>query len=276
MILRSLNHVLPPTGAGAERARPGRPGALGHRPGDAARKRPTRRSPPTPTCSAAGGSVVRVLSTACGLGIEGSGWAVRPDLIVTNAHVIAGADDTTVTTQGGIELDATAGLLPAATTTWRCCGSTATLPTLPISSEARRTAPTAAVLGYPENGPYAVTPARIGETRRDDQRGLLRQRADRAHDHRAARRRAQRQLGRAAGRRARARGRRRLRGDHGRRRAAASRSRPSRSAKRSGTPRAARRHRSLHALSARIGVGALQTGADARRHDFRRPTTYVQ
>ena len=57
---------------------------------------------------AAGGSVVRVLSTACGLGIEGSGWAVRPNLIVTNAHVVAGADDTTVTTQSGVELDATA------------------------------------------------------------------------------------------------------------------------------------------------------------------------
>ena len=51
--------------------------------------------------------MVRVLSTACGLGIEGSGWAVRPGLIVTNAHVVAGADDTTVTTQDGVELDAT-------------------------------------------------------------------------------------------------------------------------------------------------------------------------
>ena len=47
----------------------------------------------------AGRSVVRVLSTACGLGIEGSGWAVAPGLIVTNAHVVAGAEDTTVTTQ---------------------------------------------------------------------------------------------------------------------------------------------------------------------------------
>ncbi len=52
--------------------------------------------------------MVRVLSTACGLGIEGSGWAVRPNLIVTNAHVVAGATDTTVTTQSGVELDATA------------------------------------------------------------------------------------------------------------------------------------------------------------------------
>ena len=65
-------------GAGPQRARPRRPGALDRRPGDARSRRPTRRSPPTPTCCGAGRSVVRVLGTACGLGIEGSGWAVRP------------------------------------------------------------------------------------------------------------------------------------------------------------------------------------------------------
>ena len=78
LILRSLNDVLPPSRAAAERARPGRPGADGARPGRAGRParpgdrlRPRRRSH-------AGDSVVRVLSTACGLGIEGSGWAVEP------------------------------------------------------------------------------------------------------------------------------------------------------------------------------------------------------
>jgi S1-C subfamily serine protease len=40
----------------------------------------------------------------------------------------------------------------------------AELPTLPITSNRPSGAP-AAVLGYPENGPYTVTPARIGETR---------------------------------------------------------------------------------------------------------------
>jgi S1-C subfamily serine protease len=104
-----------------------------------------------------------VLSTACGLGIEGSGWAVRPDLIVTNAHVVAGATDTTVTTQSGVELDATAvyyepqndlALLRVA----------ANLPTLKVA-EGNSEGEEAAVLGYPENGPYTVTPARVGETR---------------------------------------------------------------------------------------------------------------
>ena len=49
----------------------------------------------------------KVLGTACGLGIEGSGWMAAPGLIVTNAHVVAGEDDTSVVTQSGATLDAT-------------------------------------------------------------------------------------------------------------------------------------------------------------------------
>ena len=56
----------------------------------------------------AGGSTVRVLGTACGLGVEGSGWVAGIGLVVTNAHVVAGQDDTTVSVEGGAELDATA------------------------------------------------------------------------------------------------------------------------------------------------------------------------
>ena len=51
---------------------------------------------------------MRVLGTACGLGVEGSGWVAGPGLVVTNAHVVAGEDDTTVSLEGGSELDATA------------------------------------------------------------------------------------------------------------------------------------------------------------------------
>src|SRR5262249_15063243 len=41
-------------------------------------------------------SVVKVLGTACGIGIEGSGWFATADLVVTNAHVVAGEHDTNV------------------------------------------------------------------------------------------------------------------------------------------------------------------------------------
>ena len=38
--------------------------------------------------------------TACGLAIEGSGWVAAPDVVVTNAHVVAGESDTTVEVGG--------------------------------------------------------------------------------------------------------------------------------------------------------------------------------
>jgi len=162
LILRSLNDVLPPTGPllnALDRVDPA-PTVLGP------------AAPVAPPDSAiasdsdvlhASDSVVRVLSTACGLGIEGSGWAVAPEIVVTNAHVIAGSDDTTVTTQGGAQLDATPVYYePRLDLALLRVG--AALPPLSISDE-RREGEDAAVLGYPENGPYALSPARIGETR---------------------------------------------------------------------------------------------------------------
>lgn len=162
LILRSLNDVLPPTGPllnALDRVDPA-PTVLGPA---APVAPPDQAIASDPDVLQAGGSVVRVLSTACGLGIEGSGWAVEPEIVVTNAHVVAGADDTTVTTQNGTQLDATPIYYePRLDLALLRVG--AALPTLPISSE-RREGEDGAVLGYPENGPYKLSPARIGETR---------------------------------------------------------------------------------------------------------------
>ncbi|HET7122221.1 MAG TPA: MarP family serine protease [Solirubrobacterales bacterium] len=162
LILRSLNDVLPPTGPllnALDRVDPA-PSVLGPA---APVAPPDQRIVADRDVLAAGDSVVRVLSTACGLGIEGSGWVVEPGVVVTNAHVIAGADDTTVTSQDGAELDATPIYYdPDQDLALLRIG--AELPTLPLSSR-RPEGSDAAVLGYPENGPYAVAAARIGETR---------------------------------------------------------------------------------------------------------------
>jgi S1-C subfamily serine protease len=162
VILGGLDDMLPPSGGvldALDRVDPA--------PSISGPATPTKRPDPRIAADSAvvraSASVVRVLSTACGLGIEGSGWAVRPNLIVTNAHVIAGADDTTVTTVTGVELDATA-VYYQPEDDLALLRVDARLPTLPISIERQVGAP-AAVLGYPENGPYTVTPARIGETR---------------------------------------------------------------------------------------------------------------
>jgi S1-C subfamily serine protease len=162
LILRSLNDVLPPTGPILN--------ALGRvDPAPAVVGPTTPLAPPDPAISGdpdvlrAGGSVVRVLGTACGLGIEGSGWVAAPGIVVTNAHVVAGEGDTTVSTQEGATLPATPvrydpendlALLRVETE----------LPALPLAPEPR-SGIASAVLGYPENGPYAVAPARLGETR---------------------------------------------------------------------------------------------------------------
>jgi S1-C subfamily serine protease len=162
VILRGLNDVLPPSGPllnALDRVDPA-PSVLGPA---APVRAPSTEIAADPDVLAAGASVVRVLSTACGLGIEGSGWAVEPGLIVTNAHVVAGADDTTVTTQGGVELEATP-VYYAPEQDLALLRVGADLPTLPLAAQRHAGAP-AAVLGYPENGPYALTPARLGETR---------------------------------------------------------------------------------------------------------------
>jgi S1-C subfamily serine protease len=36
------------------------------------------------------GATVQIIGTACGLGVQGSGWVMRPGLVATNAHVVAG------------------------------------------------------------------------------------------------------------------------------------------------------------------------------------------
>lgn len=162
LILRSLNNVLPPSGPilnALNRVDPA-PSIVGPATPVAA---PDPAIAADPDVIAAGASVVRVLGTACGLGVEGSGWVVAPGLVVTNAHVVAGEDDTTVTTQGGASLDATPvhydpendlALLRV----------DAELPVLAIAPEPQ-SGTAAAVLGYPENGPYLAAPARLGETR---------------------------------------------------------------------------------------------------------------
>jgi S1-C subfamily serine protease len=113
---------------------------------------------------AASRSVVRVLGTACGLAIEGSGWVAAPDTVVTNAHVVAGEQDTTV------EVGGRSPSLPARAIAFDPTDDVAVLsvPDLGLSSLRLVSAPPSgragAILGYPENGPFEVRSARIGRT----------------------------------------------------------------------------------------------------------------
>jgi S1-C subfamily serine protease len=109
-------------------------------------------------------SVVRVVGTACGLGIEGSGWVAGADLVVTNAHVVAGEADTVVQPGGdppGLRAHVVAFDPHDDVAILRVPG----LHERPLSLAADPAPGTAAaIMGYPEDGPFDVEPGRIGRT----------------------------------------------------------------------------------------------------------------
>ncbi|MEA2402981.1 MAG: hypothetical protein QOK00_3384 [Thermoleophilaceae bacterium] len=126
---------------------------------------PDARIPRDPQVRAAARSVVKVLGTACGLGVQGSGWVAGDGVVVTNAHVVAGQDDTTVQLRGaGPHLDAQAIWFDTRNdlAVLRVSGVAGVRP---LRLNERAPAGTSgAILGFPENGPFDVEPARLGGT----------------------------------------------------------------------------------------------------------------
>src|SRR4030095_732253 len=95
-------------------------------------------------------SVVRVLGTACGLGVSGSGWVVSPGLVVTNAHVVAGERDTTIDSVNAPPLPAQAVAFDSKNdvAVLRVSGG---LNAPPLTQAEPREGQTAAIMGFPEN-----------------------------------------------------------------------------------------------------------------------------
>ena len=163
-ILKELNTRLPPSGPllnALARFDP-LPGITGPDPNVGP---PDSRIARDPQVRGAGRSVVRVLGTACGLGVQGSGWIAGDGIVVTNAHVVAGQDDTSVQLEGedprhdadAIWFDADNDLAIL-----RSSGVSGA-PALGLNTDAAA-GTSGAVLGFPENGPYDVQPARLGQT----------------------------------------------------------------------------------------------------------------
>lgn len=164
-VLRQLNGALPPSGPilnALARFDPlpqlAGPGAEVAPPSAAVLREPGVR--------AAAPSVVRVLGTACGLGVEGSGWVAAPGLVVTNAHVVAGEQDTVVQAPGD-----TTDSRPATLVHFDVRNDLAVLRVDGLGAPALETAASpasgtaGAILGYPLNGPFDVEAGRIGEAR---------------------------------------------------------------------------------------------------------------
>jgi S1-C subfamily serine protease len=107
--------------------------------------------------------VVRVLGTACGVGVEGSGWFATDDLVVTAAHVVAGERDT------GVEIPGLSGEHAADVVAFDPHNDIAVLRVQQRASFALplvdpQPGAAVAVVGYPEDGPLQSTPGRIGRT----------------------------------------------------------------------------------------------------------------
>jgi S1-C subfamily serine protease len=105
-----------------------------------------------------------VFGTACGLGIEGSGWVAAPGVVVTNAHVVAGETDTEVQVGGvGTGLSAHAIAFDSHDDIALLRVDGLSLPVLPLAHDPRPGTP-AGILGYPLDGAFDAEPGRIGQT----------------------------------------------------------------------------------------------------------------
>lgn len=111
---------------------------------------------------------VRGRAPSCGRALEGTGFVIAPERVMTNAHVVAGTDEVGVETP--------TGLRPGRVVLYNPDADVAVLsvpgldaPALPFASVAASTGASAIVLGYPLDGPYHAAQARVRE--RIDLRG---------------------------------------------------------------------------------------------------------
>jgi S1-C subfamily serine protease len=129
---------------------------------------PPTRPPSTgvlsnPAVRDAASRVVKVLGTACGVGVEGSGWFASTDLVVTAAHVVAGEKDTIVRIPGD-PLSRVADVV-----TFDVHNDVAVLRVegadeTPLPLADPRVGESVAIVGYPLDGGLTATPGRIGRT----------------------------------------------------------------------------------------------------------------
>jgi S1-C subfamily serine protease len=115
-----------------------------------------------PGVRAARGSVLRVTGTACGLAVSGSGWIARPEVVVTNAHVVAGVDDARVDRGDGPRLEARVVAFDT-----RNDVAILRVPGLdgaPLELVEPDRGTAVAILGYPQSGPFSATAGRVGQT----------------------------------------------------------------------------------------------------------------
>ncbi len=108
----------------------------------------------------AGASVVRIQGLICGGLVTGGGFVVAPDVVMTNAHVIAGFKNVLIVDQNGphvgtpIYFDGSQDV--ALVRVSNLSGRPLHLVDEPVPAGSR-----AVVMGYPDSGPFSAVPAGI-------------------------------------------------------------------------------------------------------------------
>lgn len=105
---------------------------------------------------------VRGVAPACSRGLEGTGFVVAPERVMTNAHVVAGTDELGVETAQGL-LSASVVLYDPQTDLAVLDVPGLSAAALGFAAEPAPTGTSAVVLGYPLDGPYTASAARVRE-----------------------------------------------------------------------------------------------------------------
>ncbi|MHA3019005.1 acid resistance serine protease MarP [Mycobacterium sp. BMJ-28] len=117
------------------------------------------------TVTAARGSVVKIRGVApsCQKVLEGSGFVIAPNRVMSNAHVVAGAETVTVEVDGKTYDATVVSYDPNEDISILAVPNLPAQPLLFHDAEAKP-ATDAVVMGYPGGGEFTATPARVRET----------------------------------------------------------------------------------------------------------------
>lgn len=111
----------------------------------------------------AAGSVLKIYGQArsCDRGIEGSGFVYAAHRVITNAHVVAGTDQVRVQVSENRSLPATVVVYDPQRDIAVLSVPDLDVAPLRLASAPATSGDSAVVLGYPEDGPFTVRPARV-------------------------------------------------------------------------------------------------------------------
>jgi len=106
---------------------------------------------------------IRGMAPGCQKILEGTGFVIAPNRVMSNAHVVAGSNSVTIEAYDGKKYDAP--VVPYAPNEDISILDVPDLPLKPLvfADQPARTGTDAVVLGFPGGGEFAATPARVRE-----------------------------------------------------------------------------------------------------------------